>query len=217
MGLENSSNQFTYVSTFNGMFVVKCKEGDQGAVKRKNKKGDEVWEKHYNRLTGKIVSVKVIKDEVIGKQYEVIVQDGPNEYNLKFSTKSRIASGIILSLPNINFSEDVTIHIRMDNQDNTYCYLTQKKNPFDEKGEVIPRYFTKDDPHGMPPIENLGTDDDPEWSSGKRDMFLKSYIENELQEIMAKSKRSMKQIALDNTESRKEELSSKDELDDLPF
>ena len=52
---ESSSRQ-TYVNVTGGKFTVKAKEGDEGAVKRTKKTGEDVWEKQYEKVSGTITN-----------------------------------------------------------------------------------------------------------------------------------------------------------------
>jgi len=136
MGLETKSNAGkTYIKTFESMFVTKTSKDDPEAIKRINKKGDEVYERRYNSLSGFITGIDVVKSDY-GNQLEISLLDGTNSYELTLPAVGGHAFNFYLRMENIDFQKDV--EFAMWSFDNPYFAVIQD-------GNLIDRRYPKED------------------------------------------------------------------------
>ena len=136
MGLgTKSSGGKTYVKTFEAMLVIKTTKDDPEAIKRINKKGDEVYERRYNSLSGFITGIDVVKSDY-GNQLEISLLDGTDSYELTLPAVGGHAFNFYLRMENIDFKKDV--EFAMWSFDNPYFAVMQD-------GKLINRRYPKED------------------------------------------------------------------------
>lgn len=77
MGFGNRQrSNLLYVTVSDGHLVVKCNEGDEGAVSRENRMNKIVWERHEDSFEGHITSVKIKEStNEYADQLQIIVKD----------------------------------------------------------------------------------------------------------------------------------------------
>lgn len=175
MGLSNSSqSRKTYVSIVGGRFAIKAKEGDEGAVSRKNKNGDLVWEKVYDTLTGIISSVSVEKNDFLKAfQYVVEINDVGDVYTVNIPVESRYGDSFAAKLPNLEQDGLYTLfpyEYQADGKKNIGIAIYE--GPEVVKGQGIKPYNTKDTPNGMPvPKRQLEDDEYKAYKIAQRKFF----------------------------------------------
>ena len=162
MGFENSEqSRVTYVGIFEGKLTIRAKEDDEGAVKRKNKNGKEVWEFHHDKFTGTLVNVECIKSDTIGFQYVVWLDDFGTSYKLSISVESKYGDNFASKLLSLKKGDMLTL-APYDFKDKN-----DKKNvgiSITRGGEKIPALITKDNPMGRPQPTSDKMDED-EWKA----------------------------------------------------
>lgn len=154
-GNENQSARKTYVNIVGGKLSVRAKEGDEGAVSRKNKNEVTVWEKHYPNLTGTLVNVDCVLNEALkANEYVLTIDDIGTLYRLSIPCDSNYGDSFIVKLPNLKLNQIYTF-TPYDFEDKE----RKKKNgsPARNTGvsiklgeEKILPAFTKDNPNGRP-------------------------------------------------------------------
>lgn len=147
-------NNAIYYTISDGKICRQHREPVEGSVTRVNKNGKTVHETFYKALKGKITDIKT-KDGDYGKQWIVTLQDetGQNE-QLQFQYSSGYANGFLRALPNVDLSKDVIIAPNMqvkDDKKKTTIFLSQLNNQ--GKWEAAKWYYTKDEPNGIPELE----------------------------------------------------------------
>jgi hypothetical protein len=106
MGLSNRTNQNTiYCRAADSKIVVKSSNTDKEAVKRMNKNGEEVWERLYDDLSGKLVSIDLKEGEFKGsktKDWHFTVSDGDTRYIITLRYDSSYSKKLINALANVD-------------------------------------------------------------------------------------------------------------------
>jgi hypothetical protein len=147
-------NNAIYYTISDGKICRQHREPVEGSVTRVNKTGRTVHETFHKALKGRIKDIKV-KDGDYGKQWIVTLQDetGQNE-QLQFQYSSGYANGFLRALPNVDISKEVIIAPNMqlkDDKKKTTIFLSQLDT--DGKWSALKWYYTKDDPNGIPDLE----------------------------------------------------------------
>lgn len=175
MGLSNSSqSRKTYVSIIGGRFAIKAKEGEEGAVKRKNKNGDEVWEKVYDSLSGIISSVSVEKNDFLKAfQYVVEVNDVGDVYTVNIPADSRYGDSFAAKLMNLTKNGLYTMFpydYQADGKKNIGIAIYE--GPEVVKGQGIKPFNSREVPNGMPvPKRQLEDDEYKAYKIAQRKFF----------------------------------------------
>lgn len=148
-------NSAIYYTISDGKICRQHREPVEGSISRVNKTGKTVHETFHKALKGRITDIKV-KDGDYGKQWIVTLQDetGQNE-QLQFQYSSGYANGFLRALPNVDMSKEVVIAPNMqvkDDKKKTTIFLSQWSE--EEKKWIATKwFFTKDEPNGIPDLE----------------------------------------------------------------
>jgi hypothetical protein len=168
MGLGNhSGGNTTYLTIINGQITRKVTEGTPGAVPRTNKQNNVVYELHYDSLSGMIKSIET-KDGDFGKQWLVNIVDDLDNFQLQIPYSGKYAYSILRRLPNIDFNIPVMIK--------TGIYEEKPYLTISQDGEKVEYFFTKDNPNGLPEMENILVKGKPTWDDTKRLIWLENYV-----------------------------------------
>jgi len=163
MGLQNSSNRI-YLSVADGKIIQRVKEGTPNAIQRTTKNGKVVHEIKFGSLSGFLSGVS-IKENEFGKDWIFEIEDEGQVYALQMMYNSRYATTFLNALlnPDVNLSLPITItpwSKEVDGKAKTATYLKQGE-------EDIKWYFTKDNPNGMPPLEQVEFKGKLQWDDFK--------------------------------------------------
>lgn len=170
MALENR-NQGNYITILGGKFSQRVEKGTEGAVERVNKLGNTVYEKFYDAFTGRLVDIKV-QDGSYGKNWVFSFQDGNEVYHLQLSYSNSFATAFLKQLPNV----DVTMGMKLspsvkevDGKNRSTIFINQN-------GNTIKHAFTKDNPNGLPDMEQVTVKGALVWDDTKRLAFLEEMV-----------------------------------------
>ena len=179
MGLSVSTQQKkTFVNIVGGKFAIRAKEGDEGAVSRKNKNQELVWERIYDSLTGIIVDVKVERVEAL-KAYNYIIEvnDVGDVYYVNIPVDSRYGDSLAMKLPKIEKNGVYTLvpyDFPAGGRKNIGIAVYEGTEMV--KGQGLKPFYTKEEPNGMPfPKRELDEDEYKAYSLTKR-KFLKDEV-----------------------------------------
>jgi hypothetical protein len=147
-------NNAIYYTISDGKICRQHKQPVEGSIERVNKTGRTVHETFHKALKGRITDIQA-KDTDFGKQWIVTLQDetGQNE-KLQFQYSSGYANGFLRALPNVDPSKEVIIAPNMQEKDGkkkTTVFLSQLDS--DGKWSPLKWHYTKDEPNGIPDLE----------------------------------------------------------------
>lgn len=176
MGLGNSAGNAIFLSISNGKVCRQVSSPTSTSKSRINKNGKEVHEEFYDHVSGKIVDIEVREHPEYGKDWNVILEDGSDRYNLQFKYSSGYANGFLKALPNVDLSQPVTL-IPNQKEENakkrTTVFISQNGNP-------VKWYYTKDHPNGLPQLKQVKVKGQMTWDDSDMMEFLEAMVRNEI-------------------------------------
>lgn len=174
MALSNSqSTSSIYLSVLGGKICQKVKPETPNAIKRINKSGNEIYELHFSKLSGLLKDVKLKEDATFGNQYEIYLQDADENYVLQIPQSGRVASSFLSRLPNVDrgsYVEISTWAVEEDGKLKQFMTLRQQD-------KVVQPYYSKDNPNGLPPLEQKKVKGQLVWDDSEQIEFYKSMVE----------------------------------------
>lgn len=123
MGAENRNTRKIYYQTYGAAFIRRCMKENPDAVKRINKKGDAVYELHFNTLSGYITGIEITKHEQYGDRLEIHFLDGDESFILTMSATSSHAFSFYRRMEAIDYSKKVVL--MMWEYENPFMAVTQ--------------------------------------------------------------------------------------------
>jgi hypothetical protein len=173
MALSNSQSTSTvFLSVVGGKISQKVKPETPGAVKRVNKMGNDIYELQFSKLSGILNNVKLKEDDTYGNQYEIYLQDADENYVLQVPQSGRLASSFLSRLPNIDRTGYVEINTWATEEDGkTKQFLTVR-----QQDKVVQPYFSKDNPNGLPPLEQKKVKGQLVWDDSEQIEFYKELV-----------------------------------------
>jgi hypothetical protein len=149
--INNSNTKVTYAKISNGMVVVRADETDTKAKKRINKLGNEVYERFYASMVGKIETLKV-EDNTFGEtEVRIGLRSGENLGIISFNLDSSYGRGFLAQIFNADLSKDLVIapwgKVLEDGSKRTNLYLN-----YTDKSKVEYKL-----PDGSPEVKWLET------------------------------------------------------------
>ena len=173
MALENTRAGRIYLSVFAGKLTQNVPEGTEGATERKNKNGRIVHELTYDKLTGLLTDISFRVGDY-GKEIHFTVEDGIETYLLQQPFSSKVAKSIIMRLPNCDLTKDIDIHTGWDTtKESTFSFIRQD-------GQTVKSKYTKDEPNGLPPMEQIKVKGEDVWDDTKQLEFLSKMIQDDI-------------------------------------
>lgn len=170
MGLEIREGG-NFITILGGKFCQRVKEGTAGAVQRTNKLGNTVYEKFYDSFTGKLVNIKT-QDGPYGKNWVFSFKDSADVYHLQLSYSNSFATAFLKILPNVDLSKEMKVSPsvkEVDGKNKSTLFINQG-------GQPIKHAFTKDNPNGLPNMEQVTVKGQPVWDDTKRIAFLHEMV-----------------------------------------
>ena len=171
MSLENrQSGQF--ITILNGKFCQRVQEGTEGSEQRTNKLGKTVWEKFYTSFTGKLVDIKT-QDGTYGKSWVFSFKDTGEVYHLQLSYSNSFATAFLKMLPNLDLTKEMKLSPsvkQVDGKNKSSLFINQN-------GVPVKHAYTKDNPNGMPDMEQITVKGVPVWDDTKRLEFLQNMVD----------------------------------------
>jgi len=171
MGLEQRA-EGNYITILGGKFCQRVPEGTEGAITRVNKIGNTVHEKFYDSFTGKLESIKV-KDGNYGKTWNFGFRDQEELYILQLSYSNSFSTAFLKMLPNVDLTKEMKVSPsvkEVDGKNRSSLFINQD-------GNVLKHAYTKDNPNGMPDMEQVTVKGELVWDDTKRMEFLQNMVE----------------------------------------
>lgn len=175
---ESNGSIKNYLNITGGKITQKVKAGTTGAVVRTNKMGNEVSELHFDTLSGQIVNIHIEPSPYADKVWVITIRDGIDFYYLHLSYSGGTTMGLLNKLPNIDFSKDVILKVfRIFNEtskkDKDYLVVYQGGMT---KGHKVETAFPKENPNGLPPMEQIKVKGALQWDDTKQMEWLENLI-----------------------------------------
>lgn len=170
MALENREGG-QFITIFQGKFSIRADKSVEGAVSRINKKGNEVWEKHYTSFTARLTDIRTVDTEY-GKNWAFSFVDGAEEYVLRLPYSNSYATAFLKMLPNIDLSKPMKLQpaVKMvDGVNRSSLFVSQD-------GQTIKHAYTKDVPNGLPPMKQIVVKGQTVWDDTDRIEFLHDMV-----------------------------------------
>jgi hypothetical protein len=203
MALEISGSSAIYLAVFNGKITRRVEAGTPNANQRENKNGKVVHELTYDKLSGRLSNIE-FRDGDYGREIHFTLKDELDIFRLQLPYSSKVAKSIIMRLLKCDLSANLEIHTGWDKEkESTFSYITQN-------GEVVKSAYTKEEPNGLPPMEQKKMKGKEVWDDSEQLEFLGEMIKKE---IMPKLNKLEKTIIIDDEPENKEEKTS----NGLPF
>lgn len=131
----------TYYQIIGSKFTTKTTPQDANAVRRLNKNGLEVYEKHYAVLEGYLKDVKFVTTPY-GKNIVLHLRDDEENMIVYINLYTGLAISIMRRLENVNLSVPIKISVFKSKEERTYISLRQDKRSIPQKysNDDLPRY-----------------------------------------------------------------------------
>jgi len=177
MGLQSnqSGGNGVFLSITNGKLVRQFKQPTDKSVKRTNKMGREVHEEFYDSLTGYISDIKT-KESEYGKFWVVILKDDKYTYFLEMKYSSGYAVSFLKALPNVSFSELVTLTPKLTidgDKKSSVVFINQN-------GVGLKHYWNKANPGELPQLKQIKVKGVNVWDDSDRMLYLENYIKDSI-------------------------------------
>lgn len=170
MGLDNRQ-EGNFITILGGKFCQRVPEGTPGAVTRVNKMGKTVHEKFYDSFTGKLVGIKT-QDGEYGKSWIFSFKDGGEVYHLQLSYSNSFATAFLKMLPNMNLEQEMKVMPSTKEVDGV-----KKSSLFiNQNGVALKHAYTRENPNGMPDMEQVTVKGQQVWDDTKRIEFLYNMV-----------------------------------------
>jgi len=170
MGLEQRTGG-NYITILGGKFCQRVPEGTEGAITRVNKIGNTVNEKFYDSFSGKLESIQV-KDGNYGKTWNFGFRDSKELYTLQLSYSNSFSTAFLKILPNIDLTQEMKVSPSMkevDGKNKSSLFVNQN-------GVALKHAYTRDNPNGMPDMEQVTVKGELVWDDTKRMEFLHNMV-----------------------------------------
>lgn len=170
MGLEQRTGG-NYITILNGKLCQRVPEGTEGAITRVNKIGNTVHEKFYDSFTGKLESIEV-KDGTYGKTWNFGFRDKEDLYTLQLSYSNSFATAFLKQLPHVDLTKEMRVSPstkEVDGKNRSSLFINQD-------GKALKHAFTRDNPNGMPDMEQVTVKGELVWDDTKRMEFLENMV-----------------------------------------
>lgn len=183
----------TYISVSSGRFVKRLGKEEKPtdkAVSRVLKKGPNegktVWEEFFEAFSGELIDIK-LEDGKFGKVWEFYFDTSVDETEqsniiLKLPYSSGYAKNILYALPNCLLKTDMRLR--------GYCFKPENSTKekmgisvYEIKGdnfEKVPPAFTKENPNGLPQMQQIDVDGEMKWTSTKQMQFLTTIVDTKI-------------------------------------
>jgi hypothetical protein len=174
MAFVNNSNAI-YYSIYDGKICRQFREPTANSKTRTNKNGRQVFEEFYDFIDGVITSITT-KDGDFGKFWIITLLDSGQTQTLQVQYSSGFANGFLKALPNVNLAEKVKLI------PSTKMEGDKKKSTMfiNQHGKSIKWFFTKEEPHELPPLEKKKVKGKEVWDDSEAQEFLEAYVRDHI-------------------------------------
>jgi len=170
MGLRNKTGG-KYITILQGKFCQRVPEGTEGSMKRTNKIGNVVFEKFYDDFTGKLVGIKT-QDGTYGKTWNFMFQDKEDVYTLQLPYSNSFSTAFLKILPNIDLTKEMKVSPSIKEVDGK----TKSSLFINQDGKTLKHAYTRENPNGMPDMEQVMVNGVQRWDDTKRLGFLEALV-----------------------------------------
>lgn len=182
MGLDNRTTG-NYITILQGKLCQRVPEGTEGAITRVNKVGNTVHEKFYDSFTGKLVDIKITESDY-GKSWNFMFKDKEEIYTLQLSYSNSFSTAFLKMLPNIDLSKEMKVSPstkEVDGKNKSSLFVNQD-------GKPLKHAYTRENPGGMPDMEQVTVNGVLVWDDTKRLEFLKNMVDTLITPKLAQAK-----------------------------
>jgi len=226
-------SKVNFLKCSQGKWREKVPEGTVGSVIRKvkveGKPEFEVNELVNDFVEGVIIAIGVHTHEEFGRSWNVTIQDGPEILVLQFKYDSGYAFQFLQKLPNVDLSKPVVFLPYYFEEDRKTRLVLKQDNI------KVESYFSREDPHGYPPLGEGADKDDINLWKIQAIKFLKAFLEEniikklpkketvealiapQLDPLPSSSGRPDPSNGVHDREREHREHTEPEEKDDLPF
>lgn len=179
--LGNSGDGRTFLNTFKGKFTKRGNEDTEGAVKRTNKNGKEVWELLFDTLSDVVIQEfeKRNSDEY-GFSWNIKLADTHSDetFTLTLPYSGRVTMGLFFRLPNTDINKPLTMKLYyFEEEDKTALVIYQG-------GKKVEAFWHKENQGDMPDLEKKVVNGKDVWDSTERMAFIEKYLETDVKPKM---------------------------------
>lgn len=207
MGLEQRG-EGKFITILGGKFCQRVQEGTEGAITRTNKLGKTVHEKFYDSFTGKLVSIKV-QDGSYGLTWNFGFKDKDELYTLQLSYSNSFATAFLKMLPNVDLTKEMKVSPsvkEVDGKNKSSLFINQD-------GVALKHAYTRENPNGMPDMEQVTVKGEKVWDDTKRIAFLHDMVMTTIVPKLG----GIPQVAESKKVDELENYGKEVEAEDIPF
>jgi len=177
MGLGNYEHRGTYLTIMRGKVVQRVDKDTEGAIERVTKTDKTVYELEYDYISGLLVDIKKEESEEYNDQWVLTILDGGDRYYVRMTAQGGYSFGLFNKLMNIDLSKPVKIlpYLIEGDDGKERSFLGVHQN-----GEKVPNFFTKEEPNGLPDLEQKTVNKKKVWDGSKRWDFLEKMLEQKI-------------------------------------
>lgn len=171
MALENS-NKAVYLSIGDGKITKRVKQPTTTSVTRQTKEGKIIHEEVYDAVSGRITDIRVQDHPTYGKFWNVVLQDGEDQYILQMNYSGGYASAFLKTLPNADLSQPVRIvpSLKMEGDKKKVTMF------INQGGNALKHAYTKDNPNGLPKLAKVKIKGKETWDDSDMMEFLENMV-----------------------------------------
>lgn len=147
-----------YLSIIGGRFAEKVDKETTGAISRKNKKDETVWEIMNDRTSGIIKNMRIESNESFGKQLILSMEDLGEDYLINIPVESRYFDGFCNKIQSADLSKEIELapySFLPSNSENKKVGMNIYQG-----GKKLDYFFTKENQKGKPFPKDEKLDDD---------------------------------------------------------
>lgn len=170
MGLDTRQTG-NFITILGGKLCQRVSEDTIGAVKRTNKLGNVVYEKFYDSFTGKLIDIKV-QDGAYGKTWNFVFKDKEEPYTLQLSYSNSFSTALLKMLPNIDLTKEMKISPSVKEIDG----VNRSSLFINQDGKAMKHAYSRENPNGMPDMEQVTVKGVLVWDDTKRLEFLDKMV-----------------------------------------
>lgn len=178
MGAVNFSNAI-YLSITDGKLSRRFKEPNENTATRTTKEGKLVHEQFFQAWKGLITNIEVKHYEFLGKkkrQWLITLTDEDGDAVLQMDYSSGYSSAFLKTLPNVDLSQEVVLVPKLTKEgDKKKATLFVNQN-----GGALKWYYTKDEPKGLPQMEQIKVKGELQWDDSKMMDFLEEMVHEQI-------------------------------------
>lgn len=165
-----------YFTILGGKFCIRTSADTPGAVERVNKEGNTVHEIFHDSFNGKLLNIRHRTEGKYGPSLEFDFRDNEEVYTLQLSASNSYATNILKILPNADLTQEMKLQPDqkiVDGKAKSSIFISQN-------GKTLKHAYTKENPGGMPPMEQITVKGQLVWDDTKRLAFLIDMMERDI-------------------------------------